>query len=448
MNRDKATTNSKRKQKPRRFQVDPLAALVIPEVDHAVVESSPRFEIEEDVEISPDQRIEILALSDIQPDPWNPRHILPAKIRAKLHSGKFDAESAVRSWVSAGQKDPIIAEQILGYRQMGASLLAQGQINPINVAKHFRKDGSFIWRIESGERRYWSKWLTIVDKLSDDRTIHAVIRDELDPTRQAVENLQAEALTAVGEARQVARLFLDRLDVTPDNEIAKGIPSGSDDYFRIALRPASELLQDRKRLPRGFWPALEEITGVKRQHLERKLQILSLPDKLLALADYHHLAERQLRAIIAKPQQQWEQLIQITIDHDLTGSEVASLDETKSIKGGLQMVLDRREGKPLIPEPISEIDAPASDVDGTGVPLAKRVKEKPAKEQIIQKRLVALAKLLCENMGIPEEECNLDDIVEQIIQSGEHQVVLDSYGQIEDLVERLKIRIAQLPPVD
>jgi len=61
--------------------------------------------------------------------------------------------------------------------------------------------------------------------------------------------------------------------------------------------------------------------------------------------------------------------------------------------------------------------------------------------QVIQKRLVALAKLLCENMGIPEIDCNLDDVVEQIIQSGEYQVVLEGYEQIEALVDRLKIRL-------
>lgn len=438
----KDQNQTKAKSKPRRFQVDPLAALVIPEVDRAVVESPLRFDVEEEYQVPLDQRIEILSLDDIQPDPWNPRHVLPEKIRQKIYSGKYDAERAVRGWISAGETDTIIADQIQQYRQMGASLLAQGQINPINVAKHYRQDGTFIWRIESGERRFWAKWLTIVTGLSDDRTIHAVLRDELDPARQAVENLQAEALTAVGEARQVARLFLDRLNITPDSEIARGIPSGSDEYFRIALRPASELLQDRQRLPRGFWPKLEEITGVKRQHLERKLQILSLPDELLQLADHRNLAERQLREIVSKPEEQWGQLLKMTVEHDLTGSELASLDESHPLDGGLQMVLARREGKLLIQEAIHEVKEPTAG----GAPLAKGVKEKPAIEQVIQQRLVALAKLLCENVGIPEEDCNLDYVAEQIILSGEHQVVLNSFEQIESLVDRLKLRVDQLPP--
>ncbi|MBM3146028.1 MAG: hypothetical protein FJ010_13875 [Chloroflexi bacterium] len=425
------STKTESARRPRRFQVDPLASLATPEIESGYAEGGPRFEQLDVPEIPLQQRIEVLSLEDVQPDPWNPRHILPADIRGEYISGKISARVAVQRWVKAGEKNAEIADQIQTYRSMGVSLLDQGQINPITVAKHFREDGSFVWRIESGERRYWAKWLMVFDGQTDDCTIHALIRDELNPTRQAVENIQTASLTAVGEARQVARLFLDRLEITPESEIARGVPSGSDDYFRLALSPADRLLADRKRLPRGFWPALEEIMGSKRQHLERKMQILRLPDGLLSFVDDHQLTERQLREILANPEELWERLVMLTIEHDLTGPELSRFVEGEESDATMQMILDHRSALPVIADEKREVDI---------TPVEAGEGEKDS-AQVFQRRIVSFARYFQRTRQSLESDEDLDHTLDDLIQTGEYQIVLEN---LELLVERLKSRLAEL----
>ncbi|MBC8505492.1 MAG: hypothetical protein H8D34_11575 [Chloroflexi bacterium] len=339
-------TNSppkKRSRKHQRFQVNPLTIPTTLQDSTSVAEETILLDSSTaQPKLPADQKIEIIPVDMILPDPWNPRHVLPDDIRRTFIAGDLDAEAGIRAWIKAGENDPMIADQIQQLRMMGTSLCEQGQINPINVARHYRKDGTFIWRIESGERRYWAKWLMIVDGLTEDRNIHAILRDTLDPTRQAAENLQTESLSAVGEARQISRLFLDLLEISPESKIAKGIEPGSDEYFQIALFPISDLLSGRKRLPYGFWNKLGDIIGTTRQHLERKLQILKLPSDLLSLADQSRLSERQLREILKRHAKDWGALITLTTQHDLTGPELSAIDKANDIKTAIQLIANRQ----------------------------------------------------------------------------------------------------------
>ena len=422
----------KSKSKPKRFQLDPLASPGISAVDNIAIDL-PRFELEELPEISSNQRIEVLSLDDIMPDPWNPRHVLPDDIRADFISRKKDAHETISQWIKVSEKNPTIADQLQKYRLMGISLIHQGQINPITVAKHFSDDGTFVWRIESGERRFWSKWLVVYDQLTDERSIHAILREQLSPTRQAVENLQAEPLSAVGEARQIARLFLDQLGITPDSDVAKNCTPGCDDYFRLALSPTNELLVGRKRLPRGFWPALEQIMGNKRQHLERKLQILKLPDSLLSIVDSHQLTERQLREIIAMPHELWEQIINDVVEYQLTGPELAFISRADEYNLSLQTILDNRHNQL---ETIAEKPKPLAD--------QKPVSDAFAPEQLIQKRVVSLVKYFGRTSKIFGDEWPLDKLVDNMTASGDHRIVLENAVRLEELIRRLKSRAAKL----
>lgn len=427
---DKKTSSpaQKRSRRPPRFQVDPLSVPSSQDFPVTAEGVPQRFSEAEDNEESTSQKIELLPLNMVEPDPWNPRHILPEKIRQKLIEKKIDAEAAVKAWVKASKSDNELAEQIHQFINLGASLQQQGQINPVNVAKHFSEDGVFKWRIESGERRYWAKWLLIVESGAKDRTIHAVLRDELDPVRQAVENLQTESLSAVGEARQIARLFLDGLEITPENQIAQEQSSGGNDFFRIALRPAGELIAGRKRLPRGYWPKLEKIIGVKRQHLERKLQVLRLPDDLLSMAEKHRLTERQLRAIISRPESQWKKLIHITVKHNLTGTELASISTTGNLDNSVKIILENRSSKV-----ISKTGVKAE----AGKQKSKRHKH-PLEDEIHNK-VTSFAKYMSKkSIG---EKVDLNLVADEIINSGNQQVVLDSLTQIEILVSHLKSKI-------
>lgn len=416
--------------KPRRFQVDPLA---VP-LGESSADMRRRFGADQPPEVPPEQRIEVLPLEMVEPDPWNPRHILPERIRARYLAGELDAETAVKEWVKAAANDQAIASQIDDYRAMGETLLAKGQINPINVAKHFRDDGSFIWRVESGERRYWAKWLLVVDGKTEDGTIHAVVRDQLDASRQAVENLQSEALSAVGQARQVARLVLDRLSVTPNSAPAGALSPGSDDYFRLALLPPEKLLSDRQRLPKGFWPELEQLLRSKRQHLERKLEILRLPNSLLQVADTQRLTERQLREILSFPAERWEQVMTLAIEKALTGPELAELGSAENFEMALQQLLERREVV----------------VQGARTESGKKRKPGVARraEQVVRGRVIGLVKFIGRALRPGASGLDIDQVVEDIINTGEYKLVLDYAAQLEVLLSRLRARVTELEAAD
>jgi len=433
MDKKSASSSRKASRKPQRFQVDPLSVLATPVVIEPIRQSQRHARIDETPESPASQNIELLPLDKVEPDPWNPRHILPGEIRREFIAGKINAEAATKAWIKAGKSDKDISEQLQQFRSMGTSLQQQGQINPINVAKHFRKDGTFIWRIESGERRFWAKWLAIVEGITKERTIHAQLRDELDPTRQAVENLQAESLSAVGEARQIARLYLAELNITPESLPAKNATPGSDDYFRIALRPANEILAGRERLPRGYWSKLENIIGNKRQHLERKLQILKLPDHLLSLADLHRLTERQLREIIARHQKQWETLVHFTVQHDISGPELALASAIDDPEIGLQMILEMRSGK-------AETSAATQENKGE----TPKKKGSRSFEHDLQRRVVSFAKYFHLAKKNGNAKMNIDQVVDEIIESGNHQMVLESLVELESLINRLKKKAANL----
>jgi len=420
-------------RKPQRYQVNPLSVLSAIEGEEHVADAPLKLEQAAQSDVPAEQRIKKLSLEVIEPDPWNPRHVLPVGIRMSLLNKNYDAEKAIRAWVEAGEANPNIASQLQEYRLMGASMLDQGQINPINVAKHYCKDGSFVWRIESGERRFWAKWIMVVDGATEDRTVHAVLLDELNPTRQAIENIQTESLSAVGDARQIARLYLAQLGVTPQSEIAQGISPGSNDYFRIALRPANELLVGRKRLPRGFWPKLENIIGNKRQHLERKLQILRVPNELLSMAETHGLTEKQLREIIAYDEADWEKLIKLTIEFNLSGSELERISGIEDIDSALQLILAQRSGKLVGLDDTAMQEKAKQNSDANP----------PSLEQVVLKRVVSVAKFFGNKKLFADDKLNIEQVVDTIVQSGDHVIVLENLRQFESILNHLKDRVEQ-----
>ncbi|MBC8507891.1 MAG: hypothetical protein H8D34_23740 [Chloroflexi bacterium] len=169
--------------------------------------------------------------------------------------------------------------------------------------------------------------------------------------------------------------------------------------------------------------------GVKRQHLERKLQILRLPDELLCLVETHQLSERQLREILAKSKPLWRQLVHFSIEHDLTGPELAQFTEGK-LEDSLIKILERRKGLLDDEDDCSDLSEPKKTQRSAATP-----------EQQIQKCLVSFSKFYQRTSQSSNGDEGVEKLVDTLIQSGDHQVVLNS---LELLVERLKTRVGEL----
>ena len=244
------------------------------------------------------EKVESVALDLIEPDVWQGRRILPDALQTAYHRGELSAEQAVREWISRAQRDAAARVRLDECRVVAASIEELGQINPTTVIPIAPTPRGTKYRIESGERRFWSSWIRALE-MGGDRTIKVVIRDAFSSRRQAEENSTQSPLNAVALARTVARVFLAELKITPEESPLKDLTPGSNEFFRLALWPASQLLGDgRERYPRGTWIAVERALGRKSTHLERLLQILALPDEALIRADESNLSERVLRAVI------------------------------------------------------------------------------------------------------------------------------------------------------
>ncbi len=230
-----------------------------------------------------------LPLDSIRPDPNQARWLLPHDIRAKFIEGNLDAASALARWHKQVEKIRATAPEhpeVQKFNEivsLANSIRANSQVNPITVVR--QSDNT--WRIETGERRYWAHvWLVHVggDKTAD--RVPAAPQTNIDPFRQAAENLHAAPLNAVGTAREVARLLMAS---APDGRWSQ---NGAETLTLDTYRKFAS-----QRVPPGGWKRIESAMGHKSDHLARYLRLLLLPDEAIHLADRHEMTEKQLRPI-------------------------------------------------------------------------------------------------------------------------------------------------------
>jgi hypothetical protein len=96
--------------------------------------------------------------------------------------------------------------------------------------------------------------------------------------------------------------------------------------------PAEETVQDEyeyfrrvrsQRMPTGLWEKITPVMQLTRPRMVQLLNILQLPSPLLDLTDRYRLSERVLREILSAPERQWERLIQVSIQSQLTSDEIS-----------------------------------------------------------------------------------------------------------------------------
>jgi len=285
-----------------------------------------------------------LAWEVVEPDPNQARWVLPPELRARFIAGKLSAVDALRQWHKQveqlrarlgkdGWRPGEMAEvrKLDEIEALARSLQAGGQVNPITVVRRGDK-----WRIETGERRFWAHVYLV--GLKNDKTaaqIPVSVRPRIDPFRQAVENLHASPLNAIGLAREVARLLL----------VVTGNPSPGTDAGRVMdLATYRDLA--RQRVPPGGWSKIEEAMGRKADHLGRYLRLLLLPEEAVQLADRHDLTEKQLRPVSelgdAKKQLQVARLI---AELGLSSAEVEWLCKQPNLSAAERELRTRLAGK-------------------------------------------------------------------------------------------------------
>jgi len=265
-------------------------------------------------------RVVYIPLSQILPDRFQSRVILPPEIKGAFFTGQMDCYQAGQSLMVAADGDSGLRREVDELLLLGQSILSEGQVEPATGSWVQLQGIGPRFLLEAGERRFWSLVLKAVEqKLQEEPKLQVVEEKEISRLRQVAENLQREDISAVDLAKAIASLILILEGKHPDPSAPNEM-----DYYRQALN---------ERLPHKSWPELERVVGLSRPHLVRHLQILSLSDELLYLASLYRVEERRLRVILAAPRQQQRPLLLAALEEKLSSEDLERAVEEKKAKG-------------------------------------------------------------------------------------------------------------------
>jgi hypothetical protein len=283
------------------------------------------------------ERIERLKPSQMLPDRFQPRHLLPYNLRVPFYSGQIDCYRAAAEWLSQARSDGGLRAEIDRLLAMGGSFEEHGQIKAITGAWLTLTDGRFIFQIETGERRFWAACLHFISgEMNEEPLLRVEVVSHPTRQRQVLENRHAEAPSAVGQACEIASLILAELNLQPEVGLADEY-----DYFRQARA---------QRMPAGLWERIMPIMQLTRPRMVQLLNILQFPTPLLDQADRFRLPERVLREVLALPHDQWERMLRISIQNSLTAEDVS---EMLYVDGGSHSFSSKksRHTSPAVPQP-------------------------------------------------------------------------------------------------
>lgn len=279
------------------------------------------------------ERIERLKPSQMMPDRFQPRRLLPTALRQPFYSGQIDCYKAAQQWLQMARSDAGLQIEIDRLLAMGGSFEEHGQIKPVTGSWVENQHGEYIFQIETGERRFWAACLQHVShKLQEEPLLRVEVVDHPTRMRQVLENRHAEPPSAVGQACEVASLILAELGFAPDESVQDEF-----EYFRQWRT---------RRMPHGMWEKLTPVMQLSRERMVQLLNILSLPNELLDLADHNRVPERVLREVLRAPDNQRKTLLIAGIQNEWTSDDVAEHSAAPAAKA------EKRPAAP--PDPIQQ----------------------------------------------------------------------------------------------
>jgi len=233
------------------------------------------------------ERIERLTPSQMLPDRFQPRRLLPAEIRADFYGGRINCYQAALEWLALARTDSGMEQEVQRLLAMGSSFDEHGQIKSITGKWELAPSGEYVFIIETGERRFWAACLQYASSgAADEPLLRVEVVDRPTRQRQVLENRHAEPPSAVEQACEVAALILAEMGIKPEPDLADDY-----DFFRIART---------QRMPAGLWEKITPIMQLTRPRMVQLLNILQLPTTQLDLADRYRLSERVLREILRR----------------------------------------------------------------------------------------------------------------------------------------------------
>lgn len=308
-------------------------------------------------------RVERLLLEMVRPDPVQPRRVLPERIHFAFHEHRLTPAQALRELVqiaqvaarqrgrpfsdvlellpsvdAEGEEDvevPLSPEEKLlrDLVNLAVTIRDDGQVNPLSVVD-ISQGVTRLYRIETGERRYWATWL-LHDFIADggnDGTIPciAIAANRASVFRQAKENTARSGLSAIAMARQAALLLLAAHGYEIPNSPV------SNDFYRQAL----ELdLRGKREFTHAI---LSAMGGISKVRFSQYKALLQLSDEAIETADRYSLDEWRLRFVLSLAPEDHLEMVQQIIQFNLSAKQIKELCEAGQQEGG-----DESSNKPL-----------------------------------------------------------------------------------------------------
>ncbi len=356
-------------------------------------------------------RVERLLLDLVRPDPIQPRRVLPEDIHQRFHNSRLTPSQALRELVQSAQviarqhsrpftnvlellPDPEKEEDEATGKQspeetilrdlvhLAVTIRDDGQVNPLTVVD-VTEGVTKLFRIETGERRYWATWLLrdFIPAYTGDGMIPCIIipAEVASPFRQAKENTARSGLSAIAMARQAALLLLtvhgyDLPTTSVDNN-----------FYRQAL---DLNLRGKREYTAEI---LASMGGISRMHFSRYKALLKLSDEAMALADRHDIEEGKLRYVIDLDPEYHAELIKQIIDFNLTMRQIKEICEV----GTMNENHNSSENQNQIPKTALQIlRASRQNINLTGVDLARAAIEQEKDIDLARARLKSLLKIV------------------------------------------------------
>lgn len=356
-------------------------------------------------------RVERILLEMVRPDPVQPRRVLPESIHFEFHNNRMTPTQALRQLVqtvqiaarqrgrpfnsvlelvaqgddeqSEGAEIRLSPEEQLLHDLVNLAITIRddGQVNPLTVVD-VSQGATRLYRIETGERRYWATWLLrdFIPEYSGDGMIPCIIIPAAQSSvfRQAKENTARSGLSAIAMARQAALLLL-----TVHGCEIPAYAVGND-FYRQALTLD---LRGKREYTDAI---LSAMGGMGKMHFSRLKALLRLSDEAMELADRHDLDERKLRPILLLAPELHVEIVRQTIDLNLTSRQVeeicthdASEEEAKDIE--------------QIPPPALKIaKATHNSANISAADVARAILHQEGDPNLARARLQALRRLLSE----------------------------------------------------
>jgi len=291
-------------------------------------------------------RVERILLEMVRPDPVQPRRVLPESIHLNFHNNRVTPTQALRELVQLVQ---IAARQrgrpfnnvlellpnaddereddatvnlspeetlLRDLVNLAVTIRDDGQVNPLTVVD-VSQGVTRLFRIETGERRYWATWLLrdFISGYTGDGMIPCIVIPAKSSSvfRQAKENTARSGLTAVALARQAALLLL-----TVHGYEIPAYAVGNEFY-----RQALDLDLRAKREYTDL--VLSAMGSMSKMQFSQYKSLLKLSDEALELADRYHIEEFRLRPVLGVAPEYHTEIVRQIIDFNLSAKQVKEL---------------------------------------------------------------------------------------------------------------------------